>query len=423
MSCGRSPPSHWYGRAHTAIADALRRGRARSIRRVTMSEASYPLAALARYFLKLGTIGFGGPVALVGYMYRDLVETRHWIGEDDFKEGLSLAQLMPGPLAAQLAMYLGYVHYRIIGATVAGVTFVLPSFLMVVAIGWAYLRYGGLPWMQSAFYGVGAAVIGIIAISAYKLTTKNIGQDKLLWAVYLATAAFTVWTQSESVWLFLGAGILVWLVRAAPKRWLGGSAAPAVAAVSSQVPPTAAVFSTVDWTLLAQLGAFFGKAGAFVFGSGLAIVPFLYAGVVHDHQWLSERQFVDAVAVAMITPGPVVITVGFIGYLIAGLPGAIVAALSTFLPCYLFTILPAPYFKKYGKRPALVAFVDGVTAAAIGAITGAVVVLAQRSIVDIVTSVVAIVTVVLIWKVKKLPEPAVVAVAAIVGLIAFPMLH
>src|SRR5882672_589728 len=149
-----------------------------------MSERSpYSLAQLVSYFLKLGSIGFGGPVALVGSMYRDLVERRHWISEDDYKEGLALAQLMPGPLAAQLAMYLGYVHYRIVGATLTGIAFVLPSFLMVVAIGWAYVRYGGLPWMQAAFYGVGAAVIGIIAISAFKLTTKNIGKDKLLWAV------------------------------------------------------------------------------------------------------------------------------------------------------------------------------------------------------------------------------------------------
>jgi chromate transporter len=293
---------------------------------------------------------------------------------------------------------------------------VLPSFLMVIAIGWAYLRFGGLPWMQAVFYGVGAAVIGIIAISACKLTTKNIGRDKLLWTIYLATAAFTVWTESESVWVFLGGGVLVWLVRFPPKRWLGKSVLPALVAVSPHGTPVA---STLDSTLLAQLGAFFAKAGAFVFGSGLAIVPFLYGGVVHDHQWLTERQFVDAVAVAMITPGPVVITVGFIGYLVAGLPGAVVAAVATFLPCYLFTILPAPYFRKYGKRPALVAFVDGVTAAAIGAITGAVIVLAERSIIDATTASIAVVTIALVWKVKKLPEPAVVAIAAIIGLVAF----
>lgn len=384
---------------------------------------AYSLAQLSLYFLKLGTVGFGGPVALVGYMYRDLVERRQWISESDYKEGLTLAQLMPGPLAAQLAMYLGYVHYRVVGATVIGVAFVLPSFLMVVAIGWAYVRYGGIPWMQAAFYGVGAAVIGIIAISAYKLATKNIGKDKLLWAIYLLTAGFTVWTQSESVWLFLGAGVLVWMVRAPPKRWFGKNAAPALMALGPHGTSTCAVATGFDWTLLAQLGAFFAKAGAFVFGSGLAIVPFLYGGVVHDHQWLTERQFVDAVAVAMITPGPVVITVGFIGYLIAGLAGAVVAALGTFLPCYLFTILPAPYFKKYGKRPDLLAFVAGVTAAAIGAITGAVIVLAERSIVDWLTALTALVTIGLMWKVKKLPESVLVASAAIIGLVAFPGMH
>jgi chromate transporter len=277
--------------------------------------------------------------------------------------------------------------------------------------------------MQAAFYGVGAAVIGIIAISAYKLTTKNIGKDKLLWAIYVVTAVFTVWTESESIWLFLGGGLLTWFVRAPPKRWFGRGAVPGLVALSPHWPSTCAVATTIDWTLLAQLGAFFAKAGAFVFGSGLAIVPFLYGGVVHDHQWLNERQFVDAVAVAMITPGPVVITVGFIGYLIAGLAGAVVAALGTFLPCYLFTIVPAPYFKKYGKRPALLAFIGGVTAAAIGAITGAVIVLAERSIIDIPTAILALVTVGLIWKVKKLPEPVVVAAAAAIGLLAFPSLH
>src|SRR5713101_1037518 len=383
----------------------------------------YSLAQLALYFLKLGAIGFGGPVALVGYMYRDLVEGRHWITDEDYKEGLTLAQLMPGPLAAQLAMYLGYVPYRILGATVVGFAFVLPSFLMVVAIGWAYVRYGGIPWMQAAFYGVGAAVIGIIAISAYKLTTKNIGKDKLLWAIYLVTAGFTVWTQSESVWLFLGAGVLVLLVRAPPKRWFGKGAAPGLVALGPHWTSTCAVATGLDWNLLAQLGAFFAKAGAFVFGSGLAIVPFLYGGVVHDHQWLNERQFVDAVAVAMITPGPVVITVGFIGYLIAGLPGAVVAALGTFLPCYLFTIIPAPYFRKHGEKPGIVAFVDGVTAAAIGTITGAVIVLGKRSITDIPTIAICLVTLLLLWKVKKLPEPVIVVLSAITGLVVYPMLR
>ena len=377
---------------------------------------AYSLWQLVRYMLALGTWGFGGPVALVGYMYRDLVEKRRWISEGDYKEGMALAQLMPGPLAAQLAIYLGYVHYRIRGATLVGLAFVLPSFAMVVAIGAVYTRYGGIGWMQAVFYGVGAAVIGIIAMSAYKLTTKNIGKDWLLWAIFLVSAAVTVITKSEIVWIFLGAGLLVWLVRAPPKLSTG--------AMHSFAEPLLAWLGleAAVWLRSGQLGASFAYAGSFVFGSGLAIVPFLDGGVVQEYHWLTDRQFVDAVAVAMITPGPVVITTGFIGYLVAGFWGAVVAALGTFVPCYLFTILPAPYFKKHGKRPAIVAFVDGVTAAAIGAITGAVIVIGQRSITDWVTAVVAIVTVGLLWRFKKLPEPLIVAGAAVIGLVVHPLM-
>jgi len=377
---------------------------------------------MVQYMAKLGTIGFGGPVALVGYMHRDLVEQRKWISEADYKEGLTLAQLMPGPLAAQLAIYLGYVHYGITGATLVGIAFVLPSFLMVLALGAAYTAYGGLTWMQAVFYGVGAAVIGIIAISAYKLTAKSIGKDWLLWAIYLVAAGVTVVTESEIVWIFLVSGLLVCIDTAPTESLFGKGSTPGMAALAAQLPNAAGVASVVDWPQLFQIGVFFAEAGAFVFGSGLAIVPFLYGGVVNEHHWLNERQFIDAVAVAMITPGPVVITVGFIGYLIAGLPGAVVAALGTFLPCYLFTIIPAPYFRKHGKKPGIVAFVDGVTAAAIGTITGAVIVLGKRSITDIATIAICLVTLLLLWKVKKLPEPVIVALAAVAGLIVFPML-
>ncbi len=380
----------------------------------------YSLWQLVQYFLRLGSIGFGGPVALVGYMRRDLVEQRGWITEADYKEGLALAQLAPGPMAAQTAIYLGYVHYRILGATLAGLAFVLPSFFMVVALGWAYAQFGGLSWMQAVFYGVGAAVIGIIAISAHKLTSKSIGKDRLLWAIFLVLATVTVITESEIAWLFLAAGVVTWLWRAPPKRWGGGGLA---AALPIDMAHTGSFMATLDWPLLTQIGVFFAKAGAFVFGSGLAIVPFLYGGVVTEHHWLNEKQFVDAVAVAMITPGPVVITVGFIGYLVAGFPGACMAALATFLPCYLFTIIPAPYFKKYGKLPAIVAFVDGVTAAAVGAITGSVIVIAKRSIVDVPTAVMALLTIGILWKYKKLQEPVVVASAALIGLVLYPLTH
>jgi chromate transporter len=387
---------------------------------VATAAPTYTLVQLVRYMLRLGALGFGGPVALAGYMRRDLVERLGWITESDYKEGLALAQLAPGPLAAQLAIYLGYVHYRILGATLVGFAFVLPSFLMVVGLGWAYAHFGGLSWMQAVFYGVGAAVVGIIAMSAYKLTMKTVGNDKLLWAIFLTLAIVTFVTESEIAWLFIAGGLMGWLWRAPPKWWHKGGI-HAIAAAN--LPAGASVVSSFDWPLLAQLGGFFMKAGAFVFGSGLAIVPFLYGGVVTEHHWLNDKQFVDAVAVAMITPGPVVITVGFIGYLVAGLPGAFVAAFGTFLPCYLFTVIPAPYFKKYGHLPGVKAFVDGITAAAVGAITGSVIVIAKRSIVDVPTLLVCLATIALLWRFKKLQEPVVVGAAALLGLVVYPLVH
>lgn len=373
-------------------------------------KATYSLKQLTFYFLKLGSIGFGGPVALAGYMHRDLVEKRAWIADEDYKEGLALAQLAPGPLAAQLAIYIGYVHYRVLGATLAGLAFVLPSFLMVLGIGFAYVKAGGLPWMQAVFYGVGAAVIGIIAISSYKLSRKSLGKEKLYWSIAVVVAIATVITEREILWLILLAGFLTWMYKA-PPFFIRSIKSVLFLPVLLQ----AAVFSNNE--KLTQIGWFFFKAGAFVFGSGLAIVPFLYGGVVKEYQWLDERQFLDAVAVAMITPGPVVITVGFIGYLVAGFPGACVAALGTFLPCYLFTILPAPYFKKFGKHPAIKAFVDGVTAAAIGAIGGAVIVLAKRQLTDIVSLLIAATTILILLRFKKIQEPIVIVVSALLGLI------
>lgn len=379
--------------------------------------ARYTLWELVRYMLGLGTWGFGGPVALVGYMYRDLVERRGWISEGDYKEGLTLAQLMPGPMAAQLAIYLGFVRFRVLGASLVGLAFVLPSFFMVVALGAVYVTYGGIGWMQAVFYGVGAAVTGIIAMSAWKLTTKNVGKDKLLWAIFAVNAVLTAWLKAEMVWMVVGAGLLVWWLRA-PPGWLSGGRAHAIAA-----PVLASfAFGTLDGHRLAQIGGYFAYAGTFVFGSGLAIVPFLYGGVVQQYHWLTDRQFVDAVAVAMITPGPVVITTGFIGFLVAGFWGAVIAAAATFLPCYLLTILPAPYFKKHGKRPGLMAFINGATAAAIGAIAGSVFVIGQRSVTDWVTALLAFGTAALLWRFKRVTEPVIVVAAALIGLVAYPLL-
>lgn len=352
------------------------------------------------YFLSLGTFGFGGPIALAGYMQRDLVEKHRWISKEDYLDGLALAQLAPGPLAAQLAIYLGYVRAGILGATLVSFAFILPSFLMVLVISWAYVRFGGLPWMQALFYGIGAAVIGIIVKAAYKLVKLTLEKEIALWGIFFVLAAVTAVTQSENVWLFLAGGILYLCLKAPPVKQTTRLAA--IAAIP--IPAT-------DGRIL----AFFAKAGAMVFGSGLAIVPFLYGGIVKEYRWLTERQFMDAVAVAMITPGPVVITVAFIGYLVRGLRGAALAAIGVFLPVYLFVVIPSPWFKKHAKNPQLNAFVKGVTAAATGAIAGACVILAQRAIVDVPTTLIALVVLGILMK-WKIPEPWLIAAAGFAGL-------
>jgi chromate transporter len=362
------------------------------------------------YFLSLGAFGFGGPIALAGYMQRDLVERRRWISRQDYVEGLALAQLAPGPLAAQLAIYLGWVRARVLGATLVALAFVAPSLLMVLALSAFYVAYGGLPWMQGLFYGIGAAVIAIIVRSAGKLVKMTLARDWLLWTIFAVSAVVTGWTEQEIVWVFLLSGVVAMLVRT--PFWGGASALSLLPLhwflAGLNGPASAALLWKILW--------FFAEAGAFVFGSGLAIVPFLHGGVVNDLHWLNERQFLDAVAVAMITPGPVVITVGFIGYLVAGLAGALVAALGVFLPCYLFVIIPAPYYRRWARIPQIKSFVDGVTAAATGAIAGAAYVLGRRAVVDVPTVAIFLATLLALARLRKVPEPAIILAAGVVGL-------
>jgi chromate transporter len=381
---------------------------------------------LIGYFLKLGAIGFGGPVALVGFMHRDLVESRGWISEDTYKLSLALAQIMPGPLAAQTAIAIGYFEGGILGATLVGLAFVLPSFLMVLGISFAYVAYGGLWWMQAAFYGIGAMVIAIIAIAAYKLARSTNKRDPLLWGIFAVLTVVTAWAQAELAEFFIVAGLVALFYNA----WPGWKQAVSIAL--GAVALGLVIWLMESWgsqtgtaresNVLAQILLFFTKAGAFVFGSGLAIVPFLQQGVVQQFGWLNEHQFLDAVAVAMITPGPVVITVAFIGFLVAGFAGAVMAAIGIFLPVYLFTILPAPWFKRHRNNPQLKGFVDGATAAATGAITGAVIVLASRAITDFFTAAIALVSFGILWR-YKIPEPILVAISAIIGLIIWPLVR
>ena len=406
-------PNSTVARIETASAQPARRA------------APGTLWQLTAYFLKLGTIGFGGPVALVGYMQRDLVERHQWIDDEEYKLGLALAQIMPGPLAAQLTIAIGYFAHGVLGATLVGLAFVLPSFLMVLALSMLYVAFGGLWWMQAVFYGVSAAVIGIIAIASYKLARKVNGRDSLLWGIFAVLFIVTAVAQAELAEFFLLAGLLVLLVRA-PPHWLRSrlpifGVAPGIVALpvlAAAATVAAAAGGNVLWDIL----LFFTKAGAFVFGSGLAIVPFLYEGVVRHFGWLSEQQFLDAVAVAMITPGPVVITVAFIGFLVAGFAGATLAAVGIFLPVWVLTVIPAPWFVRHRNNAQLRAFSDGATAAASGAIAGAVVVLGQRAIVDIPTAAIGLVSLGLLWR-FKVPEPLLVRIAGLAGLVLSPLVR
>ncbi len=381
---------------------------------ITGQTETYSFRKLLLYFLKLGTIGFGGPIALAGHMENDLVEELRWLTKEQYMRGLALSQLAPGPLAAQLAMYIGYVKAGLLGATLVGGAFVFPSFVMVVLLGWVYVLYGGLSWMQAVFYGIGAAVIGIISRSAYKLATVTLKKQPLLWGIFGVMCLVTAFTEQEIIWLFILGGVVAVVVLAPPRflRERLGRVLPLITIPALQIP------LLVKLPALVGIFLFFAKAGSFVFGSGLAIVPFLHGSVVQQMHWLNERQFLDAVAVAMITPGPVVITVGFIGYLVAGISGSVAAALGVFLPVWLVVVVLTPTYERFVANTQVNAFVKGVTSAATGAIAGAVIVLGRRAITDVPTALIAFSTLTVLFK-FKVPEPIIVIVAGLLGLVIF----
>ncbi|WP_432974171.1 chromate efflux transporter [Dactylosporangium sp. CA-233914] len=379
-----------------------------------------PQRTFLGYFLGLGTWGFGGPIATVGYMQRDLVERRAWLSRQDFLDGVALGQTMPGPLAAQVVMWLGYLRAGTIGALVTAATFIAPSFLLVLAVAIVYAQYQGLPVVQALFHGIAPAVMAIIAVAAYKLARMTNHRDLRLWAISLVLAVVTALTGAEIALLFIAAGLLM-IVLDAPPRWLHRPTRAAAVAVPGLGPLAGkglvgkALAAAAGGGTLLAVGWFFLKAGAFIFGSGLAIVPFLREGVVHQHHWLTDGQFLDAVAMGLITPGPVVITATFIGYLVAGWQGAIVATVAIFTPIFLGVVVPGRWFIRHRGNPQIQAFVKGATAAAAGAIAGAVVVLSRQTIADWPSAAIAVIALGLLlkWKIK---EPILVGLGAAAGL-------
>jgi chromate transporter len=384
--------------------------------------------SFVRYFLGLGIWGFGGPIATVGYMQRDLVERRHWMSRADFVDGVALGQTMPGPLAAQVAMWVGFLRRGSLGALAVAAAFIAPSFLLVLTVAAIYRRYSGLPIVQSLFYGIAPVVVAVIAVAAWKLAKLTDKKDRRLWTISILLMLVTAITGAEIAYLFIAAGLLM-LIWDAPPQWpqlrrnqLPSRGHPPAPARALAVP-AGLVAATHSWVTLAAgggilvaVGLFFAKAGAFIFGSGLAIVPFLRQGVVVQHHWLTSGQFLDAIAMGLITPGPVVITATFIGYLVGGLAGAIVATVAIFTPIYLGVVIPGRWFIRHRANRQIKAFVSGATAAAAGAIAGAVTVLARQAIIDWKTALIGASTLILLlkWKIK---EPYLVALGAAAGVI------
>jgi len=377
-----------------------------------------PVRDLVRYYLRLGLLGFGGPVALVGQMERELVGEKRWLTREEMHEGIAVCQSLPGPLAIQVGIWISYIRGGFWGAWAGGWAFILPNFVIVAGLGALYVRLEGLPAVAAIFYGVSPAVIALILHSCYRLTKLGM-KDWLEWALAAAAFVITVAVQAEVALVFIGCGIVGLLYYGSLVRGRKTASTP-----SLMIGMPLLAIGPAPGSLGAMLGkllTFFLKAGALTFGSGLVIVPFLEKGLVQQTGWLNEREFLVAVAMGMISPGPVVITATFVGYLVAGFWGSLVATIGIFLPSFLLVLIVAPILVRYRTNPNVQGFIKGAYAAAIGTILGACVLLGKIAIGDWLTALVAIGSLVVLFR-WKVANPLLVAVTAIIGLVAFPLL-
>lgn len=378
--------------------------------------ARRPIGEIVRYFLRLGTLGFGGPVALVGLMEKELVQERQWLTREEMRDAVAVSQSLPGPLAIQVGIFIAYLRGGFWGAWAGGWAFILPNFLIVAALGALYVHFGGLSWMTGVFYGIAPAVIALILHSCYRLAKLGM-EDWLQWVIAGACFVVTIWLEAEVAVLFIAAGILgiayygsLFRRAAAPTSLL----ALLPVGVGTTAPPTASA--------LGQLLAFFLKAGSLTFGSGLVIVPFLEKGLVQDSGWLNPREFLVAVAVGMMSPGPVVITATFVGFLVAGFWGSLVSTIGIFLPSFILILVVAPILIRHRANPNVQGFVKGAYGAAIGTILGACVLLGKIAIGDWLTALIAAGSLVVLFRFKVI-NPLLIGATAVIGLIAFPLLQ
>jgi chromate transporter len=374
------------------------------------------IGELVRYFLRLGCLGFGGPVALVGQMERELVDERKWLSKEQMREAIAICQSLPGPLAIQVGVYVSYLRGGFWGAWAGGWAFILPNFIIVAALGALYVHLGDLQPVTAIFYGVSPAVIALILHSCYRLAKLGM-EDWLQWAIAAVCLVVTVVLQAEVALLFIGAGIVGILYYGNPfRRRPPAALSVTVAPVLAQLAPAAST------SILGKLLLFFLKAGSLTFGSGLVIVPFLEQGLVQQFGWLDQRQFLIAVAIGMISPGPVVITATFVGYLVGGFWGSVVSTIGIFLPSFLLVLIAAPLLARHRSDPNVQGFVKGAYAAAIGTILGACILLGRIAIGDWLTALIALVSLAILFR-WKVSNPLLIAATAVVGLIAFPLLQ
>jgi chromate transporter len=386
-----------------------------------------PLRDLVRYFLRLGLMGFGGPVALVGQMERELVGERKWLTREEMREGIAVCQSLPGPLAIQVGIWISYIRGGFWGAWAGGWAFILPNFVIVVVLAALYVHFEGLPAVAAIFYGVSPAVIALILHSCYRLTKLGM-KDWIEWALAAAAFAITVAVRAEVALVFIGCGIVGLLYYGSLFR--GRAATSTTSSLLMGVPVAAASAPSLG-ALLGKLLTFFLKAGSLTFGSGLVIVPFLEKGLVQQTGWLNEREFLVAVAMGMISPGPVVITATFVGYLVGarftgslldGFWGSLAATVGIFLPSFLMILIVAPILLRYRTNPNVQGFIKGAYAAAIGTILGACVLLGKIAIGDWLTALIALGSLVVLFR-WKVSNPLLVAVSAVIGLIGFHLLR
>jgi len=376
-----------------------------------------PIRELVRYYLRLGMLGFGGPVALVGLMERELVGQRKWLTKDEMRESIAVCQSLPGPLAIQVGILISYLRGGFWGAWAGGWAFILPNFVIVAALGALYVHFSGLPPVTAIFYGVSPAVIALILHSCYRLAKLGM-EDWLQWVIVVVSFAITVALEAEVALLFIGAGLVGLLYYGSLLRGRLATSLPLLAAV----PLGTGASPEGLGSMLGKLFLFFAKAGSLTFGSGLVIVPFLEKGLVQQTGWVDQRQFLVAVAIGMISPGPVVITATFVGYLVAGFWGSLVSTVGIFLPSFLIVLIVAPLLIRHRANANVQGFVKGAYAAAIGTIIGACVLLGKIAIGDWFTALVALVSLAVLFR-WNLSNPVLVAATAVLGLIAFPLLQ